>query len=136
MHAVYNDFCSMCPPPGPPLWPALFLSNPVQWIAPDGKDLAAGESWSKYPRFWATLTSLHQVDGSVARLSCPPAWQPSPSQSQPTHIMLRSDPAGSTEHSRPTRRSLNSYYLSKTGTFCAPCSPCNYSLSRYQTPPG
>ena len=30
------------------------------------KDLAAGESWSKYPRFLLTLTSLQWVDSSVA----------------------------------------------------------------------
>lgn len=59
-------FRSVCPQPGLPLAPVLFFSDLPQWIAPDVEDLAAGESWSKYPGFWMTLTSLHQVDSSVA----------------------------------------------------------------------
>lgn len=55
LYAAYNTLHTSSPA-GMPLCSLLFLNAPTQWVAPSGEDLAAGEAWSQYPRFW-TLTS-------------------------------------------------------------------------------
>lgn len=53
MYVVYNGDYTRGPP-GKALmvWSVPLSIAPVQWAAPYGEDLAAGEAWSKYPRFW------------------------------------------------------------------------------------
>lgn len=58
MYVVYHNFHTGYPPPRLLLWPVLSVVIPARWTPPDGEDLAAGESWSKYPRFMLSLTTV------------------------------------------------------------------------------
>lgn len=48
MCVLYDNFNARGAP-GVPFRSALFFVAPVQWIAPYGEDLAAGEAWRSTP---------------------------------------------------------------------------------------